>query len=75
MKEKLIGTQHPVYANTLNNIAVICRRQGRLEEAAELYARALEVLEASVEPTHPTLAKTRRNQAALLEELGKNGGA
>jgi tetratricopeptide (TPR) repeat protein len=60
-----------VLANTLNNLAVICPRQGRLEEAGRLYERALRLLEAGVEPAHLTIARTRRNYAALLRALGR----
>jgi tetratricopeptide (TPR) repeat protein len=75
MKEKLIGPEHPVLANTLNNLAVICRRDGRYEEAERLYERALSLLEAGVEPSHPTLARTRRNYAALLRAMGREDAA
>jgi Tfp pilus assembly protein PilF len=74
MKEKLVGADHPVVANTLNNLAVICRRQGRLDEAEAFYRRALDILEAGVEADHPTLAKTRRNYEALQEARKKQPG-
>jgi predicted RNA polymerase sigma factor len=55
---------------TLNNLATLLKRSGRVEEAAELYDRAVAILERTVLPDHPNLLACRANRAALLEADG-----
>ena len=43
--------------------------QGKLEEAAPLYKRAVAVWEKALGPDHPQVATGLNNQAALLEDL------
>jgi tetratricopeptide (TPR) repeat protein len=43
LKEKLLGANHPDVALTLNNLAVLCKQEGRYDKAAALYQRALAV--------------------------------
>ena len=58
---------HPELATTPNNLAVLCARGGRTEEAQQLYARAIEVLRHAVEPDHrpwPSAAEPREPHRA-----------
>ena len=66
------GPEHPEVGVTLNNLAVVCRRRGNHDEAQALYRRAIDLLSATVEPTHPALVASRGNLSRLLGE-GKPG--
>jgi hypothetical protein len=44
----VLGGTHPDVAATLNNLAELCRTQGKYAEAEPLYARALAVKEATL---------------------------
>lgn len=42
-QEATLGSAHPEVASTLNNLAVLCESDGRLDEAEQLFRRAYEV--------------------------------
>ena len=67
-KERLLGPEHPEVGTTLNNLAVVCRRRGLLEEAEALYRRAIDILSETVEPSHPALAASRGNLSKMLND-------
>jgi hypothetical protein len=46
---------------TLNNLAVLAKAQGRREEAADLYSRALAIFERALGPNHPKIITCREN--------------
>jgi hypothetical protein len=52
-------------APTLNNLGLLLKKQGRRDEAAGLFGRALASLEGHVADDHPTLRSIRRNSAGL----------
>ena len=53
LQEAGLGLSHPDVANTLNNLAVVCDRLGRPDEAEFLYRRALGIARRTLEPNHP----------------------
>jgi outer membrane protein TolC len=65
----LHGSDTRPVAATLNNLAVVLKAQGRYDEAAALYRRAIRTLEGRVEPSHPTLRSARSNYAKLLRAM------
>ena len=46
-KESLLGPRHPELVPTLNNLGVLLAELGELDEAADAYTRALQLLEAA----------------------------
>ena len=52
-------------AVTLNNLAVLYKSEGRLDEAAALYHRALSIFERTLGPEHPKAITCRKNSAGL----------
>ena len=72
MKEKLLDPDHPDVAVTLNNLAILCRSQGRREEAERLYQRCLSILGKVFGPGHPKIAACLANYARLLCQMGRN---
>ena len=71
MKEKLLGPEHPDVAITLNNLAILCRSQGKLEEAERLYSRCLSIFRKVLEPGHPKLENCLTNYNRLLRQMGR----
>ena len=65
-----LGPFHPDLANTLNNLAVITEKAGRLHEAETFYRRAVEIASASLPPDDPMVAASRQN----LEEFCRANG-
>jgi hypothetical protein len=69
LKEKLLGPSHPDTAMTLNNLAVLLKAQGELNESALFYQRALAVFQSVLKSDHPKLIRCRKNYASLLKVL------
>jgi hypothetical protein len=65
-----LGPFHPDLANTLNNLAVITEKAGRLHEAETFYRRAVEIASASLPAGDPMVAASRQN----LEEFCRANG-
>ena len=66
-----MGPQHPDTALSLNNLAVLYRKQGKYEQAEPLYVRALAIREQQLGPLHPDTASSLNNLAAPLLAQGK----
>jgi Protein of unknown function (DUF2914)/Tetratricopeptide repeat len=60
-QEEDLGPLHPDLANTLNNLAVVAERTGRVSEAEPLYRRAAAIAEAAFPPDHPMVMASRQN--------------
>ena len=56
---------------TLHNLAELYRRQGKYEQAEELYQRALAIREKVLGSDHPDTATTLHNLAYLYQDQGK----
>jgi tetratricopeptide (TPR) repeat protein len=65
----VLGPDHPEVATSLNNLAVLYKRQGKYEDAEPLYKRALRIREKALGPDHPDTA-TCRNNFRLFYENG-----
>ena len=70
-----LAMARPEVAFTLNNLGLLCKLQGRYEEAESLYRRALEILESTVDALHPNLAACLANYASLLKLVGREAEA
>jgi hypothetical protein len=57
---------------TLNNLAVFCRSQGKVEEAAQMYRRAIEIFKQSLHPSHPKRKLCEQNYEQLLREMNQS---
>ncbi|MBV8729445.1 MAG: tetratricopeptide repeat protein, partial [Acidobacteriia bacterium] len=69
LKEQILGPDHPETAMTLNNLAVLFRSQGKLNEAGPLFRRALTILENTLDPDHPSVLLCRTNYEELQQEF------
>src|SRR5262249_60445325 len=61
LQEAELGSSHPDLANTLNNLAIVAEKTGRLDEAERCYRRAVGIASASLPPDDPMVAETRQN--------------
>ena len=72
IKEKVLGSEHPSVATSLNGVAVLYQAKGRCAEAEPLYRRALAIWEKALDPEHPNVAKALLNYAVLLRATGRS---
>jgi CHAT domain-containing protein/tetratricopeptide (TPR) repeat protein len=63
--EKVLGSNHPQFAKTLNNLACLHRDLGRNAVAKQLFARAINIFEASLGADHPNLIAPLGNLAEV----------
>jgi hypothetical protein len=61
IQELRLGSLHPDLASTLNNLALVCERTNKLEEAERGYRRAHAIAVASLSPGHPFVTTSLKN--------------
>ncbi|MEO8255919.1 MAG: DUF2914 domain-containing protein [Acidobacteriota bacterium] len=61
IQEIELGPLHPDLANTVNNLAVVAEKTGRLDDAEKLYRRAVAIASASLPMDDPMIAASRQN--------------
>jgi hypothetical protein len=61
IQEAELGPLHPDLANTLNNLAIVAEKTGRLGDAETFYRRAVAIASASLPVDHPMIAASREN--------------
>ena len=66
----MLGSEHPDFATTLDNLATLYREIGDYEKALPLYQRALDIREKVLGSEHPDFATTLDNLAGLYENMG-----
>jgi tetratricopeptide (TPR) repeat protein len=62
-------------ADTQNNIAVVLKEQGKLEEALELYQKSLDTRIRAVGPDHASVADTMQNIGIVHGSMGDQASA
>ena len=65
IREAAVGSESPDVAGTLNNLAAVCRAQGRRGEAEVLYRRTLDIYHKTLGPQHPSTAIVLSNLGDL----------
>ncbi|HEX8682703.1 MAG TPA: tetratricopeptide repeat protein [Ardenticatenaceae bacterium] len=68
--EKVLGSEHPNVALSLNNLAELLRQQGDYAGAKPLFERALAIREKVLGPEHRETATSLNNLAVLLHQQG-----
>lgn len=68
IEHKILGESalHPDIARTLTGIAALTQAAGQLEEARNIYERALYMLEVALGPQHREVANVLHNLSLLL---------
>ena len=61
IQEAELGPLHPDLAKTLNNLAIVAEKTGRLDDAETFFRRAVAIASASLPVDHPMIAASRQN--------------
>jgi len=61
IQEAELGPAHPDLAKTLNNLAVVAEKTGRVDDAERFYRQAVAIASASLPVDHPMVAASREN--------------
>ena len=61
IQEAELGPLHPDLANTLNNLAIVAEKTGRLDDAETFFRRAVAIASASLPVDHPMITASRQN--------------
>ncbi len=65
-----LGENHPDYATSLNNLAVLYEAMGRFTDAEPLYRQAMEICKVQLGENHPDYAISLNNLAGLYQDNG-----
>lgn len=71
IREQALGPTHPATATSLNNLAILCYYQGKLQAAAALMQRALDIREQVLGPHHPDTIGSRQSLAVIAQGLAQ----
>ncbi|MGB2924910.1 MAG: tetratricopeptide repeat protein [Limnothrix sp.] len=71
LAKRRLTENHPDIADTLNDLALLYRVQGKYTEAEPLHLEALAIARESLPKNHPSLATSLNNLANLYESQGK----
>ena len=71
IREQTLPPRHPDLGQSLNNLALVYKMEGKYEQAELLYKKALMVWEEALGPNDPNVATVLENMAELYRELGK----
>ena len=63
------GEEHPLVANSLNNLAELYRNQGKYTEAEPLYQRSIAILLATLGENHPNTQTVMMNYFRMLSQV------
>jgi len=70
IRRKVLGEQHPDYAASLNNLAVLYESMDDYARAEPLYRQALEIRKTALGEAHPYYATSLNNLAVLYHSMG-----
>ena len=65
-----LGENHPDYARSLNNLAVLYRTMGNYAAAEPLYRQASDIFRTALGENHPDYARSLNNLAVLYRTMG-----
>jgi Flp pilus assembly protein TadD len=74
-RKKLLGENHPDYAESLNNLALLYDLMGDSAKAEPLYLQSREILKKVLGENHPLYATSLNNLAALYDSMGDSAKA
>jgi tetratricopeptide (TPR) repeat protein len=70
-KEKALGPEHSSTLDTVNNLGILYRAQGKLAQAEQMYLRALAGTEKALGPEHSSTLYTVNNLESLYRDQDK----
>ncbi len=63
----MLGSNHPDVAQSLNNLALLYKSQGKYEQAEPLFQRAVAIMERALGLDHPNTRIVRDNLERLRD--------
>jgi ABC-type transporter Mla subunit MlaD len=73
--DSVLGPDHSEIGVLLNNLAVMHRQAGQLDEALSHYVRALPLLQRTLGEQHPTVVTCAENLSALTYDTARRAVA
>jgi hypothetical protein len=70
LQETTVGAQHPDVARTLNNLAIVCEMNGKLDDAEACYRRAYAIAIARLPLGDPFITTSRENLEEFCQARG-----
>ncbi|KAL7755426.1 hypothetical protein ACKLNR_014524 [Fusarium oxysporum f. sp. zingiberi] len=67
----ILGLDHPLTLNSINNLASTYRKQGRWEEAEKLFVEVMEMSKAKLGVDHPSTLTSMANLASTYRKQGR----
>ena len=71
IRQKVLGPEHPLTANSLNNLALLYQAMGEYAKAEPLLQEALRIWQKVLGSEHPDTAQSLNNLAALYWDMGE----
>src|SRR5260370_17226488 len=71
IRQKVLGSEHPDTATSLNSLALLYWATGEYAKAEPLYQEALRILQKVLGKEHPDTANSLENLAMLEFDLGR----
>ena len=71
MRRETLGDRHPNTLISMNNLGRLYEAQGRLDEAAPLYAECLRVRRETLGDRHPSTLNSMTNMERLYQAQGR----
>ncbi|HEX6291082.1 MAG TPA: tetratricopeptide repeat protein [Herpetosiphonaceae bacterium] len=75
IRERVLGTDHPDIATSLNNLGVVLSRQGQYATAQRYFEHALAIRQRVLEVDHPDTTTSLNNLGSVLYEQGQYAAA
>ncbi|KAH0565005.1 hypothetical protein GP486_001603 [Trichoglossum hirsutum] len=69
-EEKVLGEEHPSTLNSMNNLALVLRQQGKYEAAEKMHRRTLILRKKVLGEEHPSTLASMNNLAEMLRQQG-----
>jgi tetratricopeptide (TPR) repeat protein len=73
--EQHFGAEHPVFASSLNDVAIMHKMLGQLQFAVDAYQRALTVYEDVIGKENPKYVTTLYNMGLVFKALAEQGSS
>jgi tetratricopeptide (TPR) repeat protein len=70
-----LGEEHPLYAKSLNTLAVQYQGPGNYTEAESLFQRSIQIIQTTLGKEHDAVTEPQNNLALLYFETGNNAKA
>ena len=71
IRKKVLGPDHPLLAQSFNNLAMVYQAQGRFKDAEPLFQKSLSILEKKNDPDQKAIAEILNNLARIAKKQKK----